>query len=49
MTRGGLHCSPLAHTTMNTIENGTVRVVPGAFNTINDINYLLNVIRKLTI
>lgn len=48
MTRGGLHCSPLAHTTMNTIENGTVRVVPGAFNTINDINYLLNVIRKLT-
>lgn len=49
MTRGGLHCSPLAHTTMNTIENGTVRVVPGAFNTINDINYLLYVIRKLTI
>ena len=49
MTRGGLHCSPLAHTTMNTIENGTVRVVPEAFNTINDINYLLNVIRKLTI
>lgn len=48
MTRGGLHCSPLAHTTMNTIENGTVRVVPGAFNTINNINYLLNVIRKLT-
>lgn len=48
MTRGGLHCSPLAHTIMNTIENGTVRVVPGAFNTINDINYLLNVIRKLT-
>ena len=48
MTRGGLHCSQLAHTTMNTIENGTVRVVPGAFNTINDINYLLNVIRKLT-
>ena len=48
MTRGGLHCSPLAHTTMNSIENGTVRVVPGAFNTINDINYLLNVIRKLT-
>lgn len=48
MTRGGLHCSPLAHTTMNTIENGTVRVVPGAFNTINDINYLLNVIIKLT-
>lgn len=48
MTRGGLHCSPLAHTTMNTIENGTVRVVLGAFNTINDINYLLNVIRKLT-
>lgn len=48
MTRGGLHCSPLAHTTMNTIENGTVRVVPGAFNTIYDIKYLLNVIRKLT-
>lgn len=48
MTRGGLHCSPLAHKKMGTIENGTVRVVPGIFNTIFDINYLLNVIKKLT-
>ncbi len=39
--RGGLHCSPLAHRFMNTIDSGTIRVVPGAFNTIDDINKLL--------
>lgn len=47
-TRGGLHCAPLAHTHMNTLESGTVRVVPGVFNTENHINQLLNVVKKIS-
>ncbi|MCL2036696.1 MAG: aminotransferase class V-fold PLP-dependent enzyme [Oscillospiraceae bacterium] len=31
--RGGLHCSPLAHKKMNTLEKGVVRMAPSAFNT----------------
>ena len=31
--RAGLHCSPLAHQSAGTIENGTVRVSFSAFNT----------------
>lgn len=46
--RGGLHCSPLAHSFMNTIDNGTVRVVPGAFNTFNDINNLIRIINIIS-
>ncbi len=47
--RGGLHCSPLAHESMGTIDSGTVRIVPGVFNTINDINRLIYVIRNLSL
>ena len=42
--RGGLHCSPLAHKHMGTIESGTIRVVPGVFNTFDDMNKLLNAV-----
>ena len=45
--RGGLQCSPLAHNYMNTTETGTVRIVPGAFNTMNDINKLIFVIKTI--
>ena len=31
--RGGYHCAPLAHKTLNTPEGGAVRVSVGAFNT----------------
>jgi selenocysteine lyase/cysteine desulfurase len=33
MVRTGLHCSPLAHTTLGTIETGTVRFSFGYYNT----------------
>ncbi len=32
-TRGGLHCAPLAHTTIGTLELGAVRFSLGYFNT----------------
>ncbi len=31
--RAGLHCAPLAHRTVGTLETGTVRLSPSAFNT----------------
>ncbi len=31
-TRAGLHCSPLAHQTLGTIDTGTVRISPSYFN-----------------
>ncbi len=37
-TRSGLHCSPLAHQTIGTLEQGTVRFSIGYFNTKEDIN-----------
>ena len=36
--RTGLHCSPAAHRTIGTFPTGTVRVSPGYFNTIEDID-----------
>ena len=38
--RTGLHCSPLAHRTLGTGENGAVRVSVGHFNTESDIRRL---------
>lgn len=41
MVRTGLHCSPLAHRTIGTIDCGTLRISPGYFNTEEDIANLL--------
>lgn len=45
--RGGLHCSPLAHRFLGTLETGTVRVSMSIFNNFNEIDYLCNVIDKI--
>ncbi len=45
--RGGLHCAPLAHAALGTPEHGAVRISFGAFNTADDVNYLLSVIRRM--
>lgn len=47
--RPGLHCAPLAHKTLNTLEQGTVRFSIGYFNTEKDIEdavFALNEISK---
>lgn len=46
-TRSGLHCAPLAHKSYNTIETGTVRIVPSVYTTENDINSLLYAVNKI--
>lgn len=45
--RPGLHCAPAAHQFMGTLEQGTVRVSPSAFNNRNEIERFLMVIRKI--
>ena len=48
-TRGGLHCSPLAHESVGTLDTGTVRVVPGAFNNKNEIAKLISIVKRLSL
>ena len=47
--RGGFHCSPFAHISMNTNDRGTVRISPSFKTTKKDINILLNLVRKIAI
>ena len=37
-TRPGLHCAPIAHKTLGTFPQGALRVSPGYFNTIEEID-----------
>jgi len=45
--RAGLHCAPLAHQTMGTITQGTIRFSLGYFNTAEEIEYTLECIKKI--
>ncbi|TDA69882.1 MAG: aminotransferase class V-fold PLP-dependent enzyme [Clostridia bacterium] len=47
MVRVGLHCAPLAHRTIGTLERGTVRVGLGYFNTREDIDCLAEALRDI--
>jgi len=45
--RGGLHCAPLVHQRLGTLDTGTVRVSVGVFNTHEDMEQLLLAVREL--
>jgi cysteine desulfurase family protein len=45
--RTGLHCAPLAHQTIGTYPEGTVRVSPGYSTTVDDVELFLQAIRSL--
>lgn len=45
-TRSGLHCSPLAHKTIGSFENGSVRFSLSAYHTKEDLDYLYQSIKK---
>ena len=47
MTRCGLHCAPLAHQTLGTYPQGTVRFAFGHKNTEEDVEYAVSDIRKI--
>lgn len=46
-TRSGLHCSPLAHKTLGSFEQGTVRFGIGYFNTKSDIDKALSALKDI--
>lgn len=46
-TRSGLHCAPLAHKTMGTFPQGTIRFSFGYFNDEKDVDYALNCLNKI--
>jgi cysteine desulfurase family protein len=47
MTRVGLHCAPAAHQTIGTFPEGTVRLAPGVFTTMDEIEQTLKAINKV--
>lgn len=47
MARTGLHCAPLAHKTIGTFPEGTIRFSMGYFNEIQDIKYTVDSLSKI--
>ena len=45
--RVGLHCAPMMHRYLGTLSRGAVRVSPGAYNTVRDIDEFLAAVRTL--
>lgn len=46
-TRSGIHCAPLAHKTLGTIEQGSVRFSLGYFNTKKDIDEAVKALKEI--
>jgi selenocysteine lyase/cysteine desulfurase len=46
--RSGLHCSPLAHRTIDTLEIGTVRASFSYMNAREDVDYLLQALGEIS-
>ena len=44
--RSGLHCAPLAHETVGTLESGTVRASVSAFNTEREAECLIRAVKR---
>jgi cysteine desulfurase family protein len=47
LVRTGLHCAPIAHKTLTTFPEGTVRISMGYFNTIEDMEITAKAIRRI--
>jgi cysteine desulfurase family protein len=47
LCRVGLHCAPAAHKTIGTFPEGTIRLAPGVFTTMDDIRATIAAFEKL--
>ena len=47
MCRPGLQCAPLAHRSMGTFPDGTVRLSPGYFTSEEDISFTIDAVEKI--
>jgi cysteine desulfurase family protein len=45
--RAGLHCAPTAHETVGTIESGTVRFSFSPFNTMSEVSFTAETVKKI--
>ena len=48
-TRPGLHCAPMAHKTLGTYPEGTLRISPGYFNTPEDMEKIVTALVELAL
>ena len=46
-SRAGLHCAPLMHEALGTFPQGTVRLSPGYFNTLDEIEQAIRAVREI--
>jgi cysteine desulfurase family protein len=46
--RPGLHCAPLAHETIGTMEQGAVRFSFGPFNVLEELEYAINALHRIS-
>jgi len=46
-TRSGLHCAPLAHKTISTLNQGVVRFSFGLFNTYEEVDYGIKALKEI--
>ena len=47
LVRVGLHCAPMAHETLGTFPDGTVRFSMGYFNTLEQVKYVVEAISRI--
>jgi len=47
LSRVGLHCAPAAHKTIGSFPEGTVRLAPGVFTSMNDIQKTIKAVGKI--
>lgn len=47
LCRVGLHCAPAAHRTIGTFPEGTVRLAPGVFTTMRDVETAVAALRRI--
>jgi cysteine desulfurase / selenocysteine lyase len=47
LVRTGLHCAPIAHKTLKTFPEGTVRISMGYFNTLEDVQIAAKAVRRI--
>jgi cysteine desulfurase family protein len=48
LCRTGLHCAPLAHQAIKTFPEGTIRLSPGYFTELTDLEFLVSAIEEIT-
>ena len=46
-TRAGLHCAPLAHQTLRTFPEGTMRISPSVYHTVKDFEYFISALTEI--